>query len=332
MSTLTRRRTGLLLTVLSAALVAAAVVALLLGRYPKPGFTNPLALFSDPLAGQIFFRLRLPRVVLSILLGMTLATSGAVFQLIFSNPLVEPGFLGVTQGAAFGAVLAILLFEGSLPAIQLSAALCGLAGLALAYLLARRIRFGGWILRLILSGLAVSALFTAGIGIFKYAADPLTQLPEITFWLLGGLSHISWGELLWVFPAASIGLALMVMFRWRVNLLTLSDETAFALGTSPERIRLVLILAATLAVAAVISVSGIILWLGLIVPHLSRRIFGADGRYSVPGSLLIGGGFGLLCDTLARMLLPGEIPLGILSSLLGAILFAVILTRRGFRQ
>ena len=332
MSTLTRHRTGLLLTLLSAALVAAAVVALLLGRYPKPGFTNPLALFSDPLAGQIFFRLRLPRVLLSILLGMTLATSGAVFQLIFSNPLVEPGFLGVTQGAAFGAVLAILLFGGSLPAIQLSAALCGLAGLGLAYLLARRIRFGGWILRLILSGLAVSALFTAGIGIFKYAADPLTQLPEITFWLLGGLSHISWGELLWVFPVASIGLALLVMFRWRVNLFTLSDETAFALGTSPERVRLVLILAATLAVAAVISVSGIVLWLGLIVPHLSRRIFGADGRYSVPGSLLIGGGFGLLCDTLARMLLPGEIPLGILSSLLGAILFAVILTRRGFRQ
>jgi len=331
-STLTRHRTGLLLTLLSAALVAAAVVALLLGRYPKPGFTNPLALFSDPLAGQIFFRLRLPRVLLSILLGMTLATSGAVFQLIFSNPLVEPGFLGVTQGAAFGAVLAILLFGGSLPAIQLSAALCGLAGLGLAYLLARRIRFGGWILRLILSGLAVSALFTAGIGIFKYAADPLTQLPEITFWLLGGLSHISWGELLWVFPVASIGLALLVMFRWRVNLFTLSDETAFALGTSPERVRLVLILAATLAVAAVISVSGIVLWLGLIVPHLSRRIFGADGRYSVPGSLLIGGGFGLLCDTLARMLLPGEIPLGILSSLLGAILFAVILTRRGFRQ
>jgi iron complex transport system permease protein len=330
-STLTRNGTGLLLTLFSAALAAAAVAALLLGRYPKPGFTNPGALFSDPLAGQIFFRLRLPRVLLSILLGMTLATSGAVFQLIFSNPLVEPGFLGVTQGAAFGAVLAILLLGGSLPAIQLSAALCGLAGLGLAYLMARKIRFGGWILRLILSGLAVSALFTAGIGIFKYAADPLTQLPEITFWLLGGLSHISWRELLWVFPVASVGLLLLVMFRWRVNLLTLSDETAFALGTSPERIRLVLILAATLAVAAVISVSGIVLWLGLIVPHLSRRIFGADGRYSVPGSLLIGGGFGLLCDTLARMLLPGEIPLGILSSLLGAILFAVILTRRGFR-
>ena len=329
MQTLTR--TGLLLTLLSAALAAATVVALLLGRYPEPGFTAPGTLFSDPLAGQIFFRLRMPRVLLSVLLGMTLATSGAVFQLIFSNPLVESGFLGVTQGAAFGAVAAILLFGGSLPAIQISAAVCGILGLGLAYLLARKIRFGGWILRLILSGLAVSALFTAGIGIFKYAADPLTQLPEITFWLLGGLSHISWGELLWVFPVVSVGLSLLLLFRWRVNLLTLADETAFALGTPPERIRLVLIVAATLSVAAVISVSGIVLWLGLIVPHLSRRIFGADGRYSVPGALLIGGGFGLLCDTLARMLLPGEIPLGILSSLLGAILFAVVLTRRGFR-
>lgn len=329
MQTLTR--TGLLLTLLSAALAAATVVALLLGRYPEPGFTAPGTLFSDPLAGQIFFRLRMPRVLLSVLLGMTLATSGAVFQLIFSNPLVEPGFLGVTQGAAFGAVAAILLFGGSLPAIQISAAVCGILGLGLAYLLARKIRFGGWILRLILSGLAVSALFTAGIGIFKYAADPLTQLPEITFWLLGGLSHISWGELLWVFPVVSVGLSLLLLFRWRVNLLTLADETAFALGTPPERIRLVLIVAATLSVAAVISVSGIVLWLGLIVPHLARRIFGADGRYSLPGSLLIGGVFGLVCDTLARMLLPGEIPLGILSSLLGAILFAVVLTRRGFR-
>ena len=141
MSALARRRTGLLLSLLTAALVAAAVATLLLGRYPKPGLTNPSALFSDPLAGRIFFRLRLPRVLLSILLGMTLATSGAVFQLIFSNPLVEPGFLGVTQGAAFGAVLAILLFGGSLPAIQLSAAVCGLAGLGLAY--ARRVG-SGW--------------------------------------------------------------------------------------------------------------------------------------------------------------------------------------------
>ncbi|MBN2552771.1 MAG: iron ABC transporter permease [Spirochaetales bacterium] len=303
----------------------------MLGRYPEPGFTAPRALFSDPLAAQIFLRLRLPRVLLSVFLGMSLATSGAVFQLIFSNPLVEPGFLGVTQGAAFGAVAAILLFGGSLPAIQASSALCGILGLALAYWLARRIRFGGWILRLILSGLAVSALFTAGIGIIKYTADPLTQLPEITFWLLGGLSHVSWGELLSVLPAVTAGLLLLLLFRWRVNLLTLSDETAFALGTPPERIRLVLIVAATIAVAAVISVSGIVLWLGLIVPHLARRIFGADGRYSIPGALLIGGGFGLLCDTLARMLLPGEIPLGIMSSLLGAILFALILTRRGFR-
>jgi iron complex transport system permease protein len=321
-----------LLMLLSLLLPAAVLLALLLGRYPRPGFSAPLSLISDPLGRKILFRLRMPRVLMSVLLGMTLATSGAVFQLIFSNPLVEPGFLGVTQGAAFGAVLAILLFGGSLPALQASSALCGILGLGMAYQLARKIRFGGWILRLILSGLAVSALFTAGIGIIKYAADPLTQLPEITFWLLGGLSHLSWGELLWVSPAVCVGLSLLLLFRWRVNLLTLSDETAFALGTPPERVRLLLIAGATVSVAAVISVSGIVLWLGLIVPHLARRLFGADGRYSLPGSLLIGGIFGLLCDTLARLLLPGEIPLGIMSSLLGAVLFSVILTGRGFRS
>jgi iron complex transport system permease protein len=321
-----------LLMLLSLLLPAAVLLALLLGRYPRPGFSAPLSLISDPLGRKILFRLRMPRVLMSVLLGMTLATSGAVFQLIFSNPLVEPGFLGVTQGAAFGAVLAILLFGGSLPALQASSALCGILGLGMAYQLARKIRFGGWILRLILSGLAVSALFTAGIGIIKYAADPLTQLPEITFWLLGGLSHLSWGELLWVSPAVCVGLSLLLLFRWRINLLTLSDETAFALGTPPERVRLLLIAGATVSVAAVISVSGIVLWLGLIVPHLARRLFGADGRYSLPGSLLIGGIFGLLCDTLARLLLPGEIPLGIMSSLLGAVLFSVILTGRGFRS
>ena len=206
---------------------------------------------------------------------------------------MEPGFLGVSQGAAFGAVVAILLFGDSLPAIQAASAVCGILGLGLVYQLAHKIRFGGWILRLILSGLAVSALFTAGIGIVKYAADPLTQLPEITFWLLGGLSHISWGKLIAVTPAVCCGLITLLLFRWRVNLLTLSDETSFALGSQPERIRLVLILAATVSVAAVISVSGIVLWLGLIVPHLARRIFGADGRHSLPASLLIGGIFAL---------------------------------------
>ncbi len=319
------------LVLLSVVLVAATVITLLLGRYPRPGFTSPVFLFSEPLAQKIFFRLRLPRVFMSVLLGMTLATSGAVFQLIFANPLVEPGFLGVSQGAAFGAVLAILLFGGSLVLIQAFSALFGVLGLAMAYRLARKIRFGGWILRLILAGLAVSALFSAGIGIVKYAADPLTQLPEITFWLLGGLSHVSWSELLSVLPAVSIGLGLLLLFRWRVNLLTLSDETSFALGNRPDWMRLILVAAAALSVAAVISVSGIVQWLGLIVPHLSRRLFGADGRYSLPGSLLIGAIFGLLCDTMARMLLPGEIPLGIMTSLLGAILFSVILTRRGFR-
>lgn len=326
-----RTRTAKLLPLLSAILVVATLTALLLGRYPRPGFTSPLSLFSDPLARKVLFHLRLPRVLVSILLGMTLGCGGAVFQLIFSNPLVEPGFLGVSQGAAFGAAIAILLFGGSLPFIQAFSALCGILGLVLAYRLARKIRFGGWLLRLILSGLAVSALFSAGIGIVKFAADPLTQLPEITFWLLGGLSHVSWAELVSILPAVFIGLTLLMLFRWRVNLLTLSDETSFALGTPPERIRLVLILTTTVSVASVISVSGIVLWLGLIVPHLARRIFGADGRYSLPGSLIIGGLFALICDTLARMVLPGEIPLGIMSSLLGAVLFALIMTRRGFR-
>jgi iron complex transport system permease protein len=235
--------------------------------------------------------------------------------------LVEPGFLGVSQGAAFGAALSIVCFGSNGWHIQLAAIFFALLGLGLTYLLSHRIRYGGWILRLIMSGICVSAVFMAGLGIFKYLADPLTQLAEITFWTLGGLNGVTWGRLLSVVPLVFAGIVIMFLFRWRLNLLSLTDKTAFALGTSVQRERLFILFSAVIPTAAVISIAGMVGWIGLIIPHISRRVLGADSRYALPGAMLMGGMFSVLCDDLARNLLPGEIPLGIITSLFGAIVF-----------
>ncbi len=315
-----RRRRRILLA-LSLMLLAAAGISLLLGRYPAPGLLSPAEIAADPLAVRLVLALRLPRLLTAILLGMTLASAGMVFQLIFANPLVEPGFLGVSQGAAFGAAFAILFLGASLAAMQVSAAVFSLAGLGFSYLLARRLRYGGWIMRLILAGIAVSALFSAGLGMLKYLADPLNELSEITFWLLGGLAGMTWPRLLAVLPVTLLGLGVMYLYRWRLNLLSLADDTSFALGAAPSRERLLLILAAVLPVATLIAMTGIIGWVGLIMPHIARRIFRADSRFSLPVAMLLGGLFTLACDDLARTLLAGEIPLGILTALFGALIF-----------
>ncbi len=314
------------LTLLALALLVIFLLSALIGRYPAPGFLPLNQLADDELAQRLLFNLRLPRLLTALLLGMTLSAAGMVFQLLFSNPLVEPGFLGVSQGAAFGAALSIVL-GGSALFTQTSAVFFALAGLGISYVLAHRLRYGGWVLRLVLAGIAVSAFFSAGLGLLKYLADPLTQLPEITFWLLGGLASLTWGKLLGVLPVVLAGLALMYLFRWRLNLLALDEQTAFSLGVAPGRERWILILAAVLPTAVLISISGMVGWVGLIMPHIARRLFRADARFSLPASMLLGGIFTMLCDDLARTLLAGEIPLGILTSLFGAIIFLVLMAR-----
>ncbi|HPC05882.1 MAG TPA: iron ABC transporter permease, partial [Anaerolineaceae bacterium] len=229
---------------------------------------------------------------------------------------------------AFGAALAIIALGNTAWLVQGSAVLFAFLGLALSYFLARRVRFGGWVLRLVLAGIAVSAFFSSGVGILKFLADPLSQLPEITFWLLGGLWSIEWKDLLSILPLVLIGLYILYRMRWRLNLLSLEDEVAFSLGTTPQRERTLVLAAGVAATAAVISVSGIVGWVGLLVPHLARRIFGADGRYVIPASILLGAGFTVICDDIGRTLLAGEIPLGILTSLLGALAFMLLMMAR----
>lgn len=312
-------------------LAALFLLSLLLGRYPAPGLISWGQIAQDELARLLVFNLRLPRLLAALLLGSSLAAAGTVFQMLFGNPLVEPGFLGVSQGAAFGAALCIVFLGGSAILIQGMAAAFACAGLGFSYLLARRIRYGGWVLRLVLSGIAVSAMFSAGLGILKYIADPLRQLPEITFWLLGGLSSVTWPQLFSILPATLAGLLLLLLFRWRLNLLSLQEETAFSMGAAPGRERLLLLAAAVLPTAAVISVAGMVGWVGLIIPHIARRLFGSDTRFTTPASMLLGGMFVILCDDLARTALAGEIPLGILTSLLGAVTFIVLMVSHGVK-
>lgn len=320
-----------ILLILAIVLLAVFVFSLLFGRYPSTGWISWQQLTNETLAQRLVFNLRLPRLLSALFLGMSLSAAGMVFQQIFANPLVEPGFLGVSQGAAFGAAFCIVFLGSSAVAVQGLAGVFALAGLGFSYLLARHIRFGGWVLRFVLAGIAVSALFSAGLGMLKYIADPLRELPEITFWLLGGLASITWDKLLSILPAILIGLPIVFLLRWRLNLLTLQEITAFSLGATPGRERFLLIVAVIVPTAALISVAGMVSWVGLIIPHIARRLFGADTRLALPAAMLLGGTFVLLCDDMARSLLAGEIPLGILTSLFGAAIFIGLMTTQGIK-
>ncbi len=307
------------------------VGSLLVGRYPQPGFLPPALLLEDDLALRLVLDLRLPRVIAALLLGACLGLSGLVLQMLFGNPIVEPGLIGVTQGAAFGAALAIVVLSPPLWLAQFLAMVTGGLGLFVSYRVARRLRFGGWILRLVLSGIAVSALFSAGVGLLKFLADPLDQLPSLTFWLLGGLSATTWPRLAQVAPIATVGAVTMVVLRWRLNLLALEDRVSFSLGSAPQRERMVLLAAATAATAAMVSLAGIVAWVGLLVPHMARRIVGADATRAVPWSAVLGAAFVLVADTIARTVTAGEIPLGVLTSLFGAAGFLWLLSRSQVR-
>jgi len=319
------------LVVLGLALIIVLALSVLVGRYPAPYLLSPAVLWRDEMAQKLVLSLRLPRILTACLLGMTLAACGTVLQMIFRNPLVEPGLLGVSQGAAFGAALSIIVLGGSTLLMQGMATLFACLGLAASTVLAHRVRYGGWILRLILAGIAVSALFSAGVGLLKYLADPLTELPELVFWMLGGLWGVTWADFFYLLLPVSLGLVVLYLMRWRLNLLSLDDDTGFSLGASPGRERALVLVAAVAATSAVVAVSGVVGWIGLLIPHVARRLTGADARRALPAAILLGGIFAVLCDDLARTLLAGEVPLGILASFFGAILFMAMMLSKNIR-
>lgn len=255
----------------------------------------------------VIFQIRGPRVLAAILIGAALSGAGAVYQNMFRNPLVSPDILGVSSGAALGAVLAIYL---ALPilAIQGFAFAGGLVAVALVYFIGNAVRGHDPILALILTGVVVGTLFGSFIALMKTLADPYNQLPAITFWLLGSLSSISPADLWVAAPMVLLGLAPVFLLRWRMNLLSLSDDEARALGVNISMLRLVIVTCATLVTAAAVAISGIIGWIGLLIPHAARLLVGPQFAHLLPLSLLLGACYLLAVDTLARTMAAIEIP------------------------
>ncbi len=310
----------------------AVLSALAFGAYPLAIADAVSALLAGPAAAgeaaTVVWNLRLPRIFAGLLVGMALSVAGATFQGMFRNPLVSPDILGVSAGAGLGAALAIMLGL-PLSAVQLFAFGGGLLAVGCVYVVAAQVRNHDSVLVLVLAGVAVGTLFGAGISLVKVLADPSVQLPSITFWLLGGLSAVSVGELTVAAPLMLLGLVPVWLLRWRVNLLTLADDEAQAMGVNVARLRIVLIACATLMTAAAVSIAGIIGWIGLVIPHAARLIVGPEFSRLLPATGLLGGAFLVGADTLARSLVTIELPLGILTAIVGAPVFLWLLARSG---
>jgi len=325
------RRTSLVLVGGIVVLLALAVIALGSGRYPIT--PNEIAsIIWRRLAGDVrattadavVWQIRMPRVAVAALVGAALAAAGAAYQHLFRNPLVAPDTLGVSSGAALGAVLGIFFGAGFI-VIELAAFAGGLAAVAVVMLIASRLKAHEPLVTLILTGVVVASLLAAAISLVKYLADPYNQLPAITFWLMGSFAAASTHEVWSLLPAVIISLAILVALAWRINLLALPDDEARALGVHTRLLRGVVIAAATLATAAGVAVAGIIGWIGLVVPHMARLLVGPEFSRLLPVAAIFGAAFLLAIDTLARTIAPIEVPPGILTAIVGTPVFIVLL-------
>ncbi len=274
----------------------------------------------------VVLNIRLPRILIACLVGCSLSAAGASYQGVFQNPMASPDILGASSGAAFGAALAILL-GGSSRMITLAAFASSLITVMAVYLIAQRAP-GLKVVNLILGGIMVGSLFTAGTSYIKLVADPTNQLPAITYWMMGSLSGSKLKDVIFVAVPVALGLVPLFCVRWQVNVLTLGDEEARTLGVNTNLLRLVVILCATLVTAASVSVSGMIGWVGLVIPHLCRKLAGSNYRYLLPASMIAGAAFLLLVDDISRNLLAVEIPIGILTAFIGAPFFIYLISKR----
>ena len=299
--------------------------AALIGRY---SFSVDIREISkNRLLQDLILKVRLPRIAISLLVGAGLAVSGLVMQTIFQNPLADPGVLGISQAAGFGAALGFLLFPTTQMPVQLFAFSCGIISLLVVLQLARMINTSNRI-SLIFAGIAISAFFSAGLGIIKYLADPLDQLPSIVFWLLGSLSTANWQTVLQIAPITIICLVILFLLRWRINVYALNDSVLFSLGIR-KNLEIYLILGVSvLLTTTIISFSGLIGWVGLIIPNIARLAYGYDLRRSLPAAMIVGAIFVLISDTIARAAIAGEIPLGIITAFFGATVFVFLILKK----
>lgn len=316
------------LLTLTGLLAGGIILALGQGDFPIPPGQVAALLWTpapDQAASDVIWSIRLPRIAAAVLTGASLAAAGAAYQTLFRNPLASPALLGVSAGAGFGAALAMLA-QASALMVQSAAFTGGLVAVTLALALSARLGRGS-ILILILSGLVISALFQAFTSGLKYLADPLDTLPAIVFWLLGSLARATAPDLAVAAPPALLGLTVLMLLRWPTQVIEAGDDEARTLGVRVGLVRILVIGAATLATAAAVSVAGIIGWVGLLVPHLARLLVGTAYPLLLPTSILLGALFLVAVDTLCRTAFAIELPLGIVTAVLGAPLFVVILLR-----
>lgn len=309
----------------------------LMGRYPVSPI-DVIKTILSPIFPQltvsqtvttIVWQIRLPRILAAILVGASLSMAGAAFQGIFKNPLVSSDLLGVSNGAGFGAALAILL-SGSGVFIQLFAFLFGIISVSITYLISKAYKAGG-LLVLVLSGVAISAFFNSLISGIKFIADPHEKLPEIVYWLMGSLASVTMDQIIMILIPLFIGFIILYLLRWQMNILAMGDEEAQSLGLNPSRIRLIIIVGCTLLTSAAVSISGIIGWIGMIIPHMARMIVGPNNKTLLLASLSLGASFLLLIDNISRVVISIEIPIGILTAIIGVPIFLYLL-RRGYSE
>ncbi|AKB37935.1 Vitamin B12 ABC transporter, permease component BtuC [Methanosarcina siciliae C2J] len=324
------------LTLLAIVLILTFFISVYIGRYTiTPSqlimavagkITNVDYTLPDT-ADTILFKVRLPRIIAAILIGANLATAGAAYQGMFKNPMVSPDILGASHGAGFGAAVAILLSSGT-AGIQMSSLLFGLGAVLLSYTISKIVGHGdNTTLTMVLTGMVVSTMFAAFTSMTKYVADTDEKLPAITFWLMGSLASITRKDVLILLIPTVLGMIPLLLLRWKLNVLAFGDEEAQAMGVDTKKVRSIIIFSSTLLVASSVSISGMIGWIGLIVPHIARQFVGPNYKHLLFASMLVGGSFLLIVDDVARNAFSAEIPLGILTALLGAPFFLYLLLK-----
>ena len=315
--------------------VIVVIISLFIGRYPvSMGEVITVIInklmgkegFSNPIVTSVIFDLRLPRILLGLLVGGSLATSGATLQGMFKNPLVDAGVLGVSSGASFGAVLAIILFNNQPIITMLFAFIFGGLAVFLSYTIGSFYKSTPTMM-LVLGGLVISSLFSSLVSFGKYLADPYDELPAIVFWLMGSLANVGYQQIIYIIIPMSIGLVGIFLLRWRINVLSMGDKEALSLGVNVKQVKGLLIVFSTLITASAVCVSGTIGWVGLIIPHIVRMILGNDNIKLIPGSFVLGGAFLVFIDDLARTLTAAELPIGMLTALIGAPFYIILLRK-----
>ena len=357
MKALKKRRFTLVTTVLTVLLAVTFLVSFALGRYPIPPLEAAAILWDavletiskglDWIAGlfganvpewgirqfwndpmeTLMRNVRLPRILLACLVGACLSAAGAAYQGIFQNPMASPDILGASKGAGFGAALGIWLGLGS-RMVSISAFVFALGAVGLVWLIGRNAK-GKQVLALVLAGIMISSLFDAGTSFIKLVADPMDELPAITYWMMGSLASARMSDVGFALIPMLLGVICLMLLRWHINVLTLGDDEARTMGVNAKVIRLAVAISATLITAAAVAVSGVIGWVGLVVPHLARKLVGNNYRHLMPCSMLLGALFLLVVDNLSRNLLSTEIPLGILTAVVGAPFFIYLIMRGG---